>query len=136
MYPGGVTRPLASNLNFGPWQDIPNLVIVKGGTAANVKTYNNSGGERYLRRRRLLRAIARFSPGETAIFRRSPSEGSQGKWAKGVRPTLRQYGGGMLRSAVCPRPAPSKWAITARNGDASDAYAGRREVPPRLRPIL
>ena len=43
MYPGGVTRPLASNLNFGPWQDIPNLVIVKVGTAANVKTYNNSG---------------------------------------------------------------------------------------------
>ena len=25
-----------------------------------------------------------------------------------------------------PQPAPSKWAITASNGDASDAYAGRR----------
>ena len=43
VYPGGVTRPLASNLNFGPRRDIPNLVIVKVGTAANVKTYNNSG---------------------------------------------------------------------------------------------
>jgi len=43
VYPGGVRRPLASNLNFGPWQGISNLVIVKVGTAANVKTYNNSG---------------------------------------------------------------------------------------------
>ena len=43
VYPAGVTRPLASNLNFLPGQDIPNLVIVKVGTAGNVKTYNNNG---------------------------------------------------------------------------------------------
>jgi hypothetical protein len=43
VYPSGVTRPLASNLNFGPWQDIPNLVIVKTGTGGNVQAYNNSG---------------------------------------------------------------------------------------------
>ena len=43
VYPAGLTRPLASNLNFGPSQDIPNLVIVKVGSGGNVKIYNNNG---------------------------------------------------------------------------------------------
>ena len=43
VYPAGLTRPLASNLNFGPSQDIPNLVIVKVGTIGSVKVYNNNG---------------------------------------------------------------------------------------------
>jgi hypothetical protein len=43
VYPAGVTRPLASNVNFGPGQDIPNLVIMKVGTGGNVKTYNANG---------------------------------------------------------------------------------------------
>jgi len=44
VYPSGVARPLASNLNFNAWQDIPNLVIVKVGSGGNVQAYNNSGG--------------------------------------------------------------------------------------------
>ena len=43
VYPAGLTRPLASNLNFGPSQDIPNLVIVRVGSFGNVKIYNNNG---------------------------------------------------------------------------------------------
>ena len=35
-----------------------------------------------------------------------------------------------------PQATSSKWAITARNGDASDAYAGCREVPPSATDIV
>jgi hypothetical protein len=47
VYPTGVTQPLASNLNFGPGQTVPNLVIVKvgaGGAAdGKVNVYNAVG---------------------------------------------------------------------------------------------
>lgn len=44
VFPSGVTRPLASNLNFGVAQTVPNLVIVKvGALDGNVKIYNNNG---------------------------------------------------------------------------------------------
>ena len=38
-----LTPPTASNLNFGPGQTVPNLVIVKVGTNGNVKIYNAVG---------------------------------------------------------------------------------------------
>ncbi|MBW3651826.1 MAG: hypothetical protein KY458_14770 [Actinobacteria bacterium] len=44
IYPSGVARPVASNLNVvagGP--PTPNLVIVKLGTGGKVRVYNNSG---------------------------------------------------------------------------------------------
>lgn len=43
IYPGGVARPVASNLNVvagGP--PTPNLVIVKLGTGGKVQVFNNS----------------------------------------------------------------------------------------------
>ena len=43
VYPSGVTRPLASNLNFTTGQTVPNLVMVKVGTGGNVQVYNNKG---------------------------------------------------------------------------------------------
>ena len=43
VYPAGLTRPLASNLNFGPGQTIPNLVIVKLGTGGKFSVYNAVG---------------------------------------------------------------------------------------------
>jgi hypothetical protein len=43
VYPSGATQPLASNLNFGAGQDIPNLVIVKVGSGGNVQVYNDKG---------------------------------------------------------------------------------------------
>jgi hypothetical protein len=43
VYPSGEARPLASNLNFGPGVDFPNLVTVKVGTDGNVKVYNKNG---------------------------------------------------------------------------------------------
>jgi hypothetical protein len=43
VYPSGVTRPLASNLNFAPGQTVPNLVMVKVGLDGNVKVYNAVG---------------------------------------------------------------------------------------------
>lgn len=47
VYPAGVTRPLASNLNWTPGQTVPNLVVVGLGTGGTVDgkvtVYNGSG---------------------------------------------------------------------------------------------
>ncbi|MBV8236409.1 MAG: hypothetical protein JO075_11975, partial [Acidimicrobiia bacterium] len=43
VYPSGVARPLASNLNFAPGENIPNLVFVKVGPDGNVMVYNDQG---------------------------------------------------------------------------------------------
>jgi hypothetical protein len=43
VYPSGVTRPLASNLNFVAAQDVANLVVVKTGSGGSVQVYNNNG---------------------------------------------------------------------------------------------
>jgi hypothetical protein len=43
VYPTGVPRPNASNLNFGPGQTVPNLVIVKVGDLGKVTAYNCCG---------------------------------------------------------------------------------------------
>jgi hypothetical protein len=43
LFPSGSPLPLASNLNFTPGQNIPNLVIVKVGANGRVSTYNSDG---------------------------------------------------------------------------------------------
>ena len=43
VFPSGEVRPLASNLNVVPNQDIPNLVVAKVGADGNVTVYNNLG---------------------------------------------------------------------------------------------
>ncbi len=43
VHPTGQQRPLASNLNFGPGQTIPNLVIAKVGAGGQVTIYNDTG---------------------------------------------------------------------------------------------
>jgi hypothetical protein len=44
VYPAGLaSRPTASNLNFGPGQTLPNLVIVKVGAEGRVNIYNAAG---------------------------------------------------------------------------------------------
>ena len=43
VYPGGVARPGASNLNFVPGQTIPNMVLVPVGPGSTVTYYNNAG---------------------------------------------------------------------------------------------
>src|SRR5205814_2352353 len=43
VYPTGTARPLASNLNFGPGQTIPNLVVVKLGSGGKFIVYNAQG---------------------------------------------------------------------------------------------
>ena len=42
-WPGGATRPLASNLNYSAGQTVPNLVMVKVGAGGVVNLFNNSG---------------------------------------------------------------------------------------------
>jgi Tol biopolymer transport system component len=42
-YPTGSAPPLTSNLNFGPGQTIPNLVVVKLGTGGKFSVYNAQG---------------------------------------------------------------------------------------------
>ena len=44
LHPGGIGRPLASNLNFSPGQTVPNLVVVAVGANGTVSAYNNLGG--------------------------------------------------------------------------------------------
>lgn len=43
VYPGGTSRPWASNLNFTAGQTVPNLVIVGLGAGQSVTLYNSSG---------------------------------------------------------------------------------------------
>jgi hypothetical protein len=43
VYPGGAARPVASSLNFGPGQTIPNLVLVPLGPGNTVTFYNAAG---------------------------------------------------------------------------------------------
>jgi hypothetical protein len=43
IYPEGITRPFASNLNWVAGQTIPNLVTVKLGTAKGITIYNSQG---------------------------------------------------------------------------------------------
>jgi hypothetical protein len=43
VYPTGASVPTASNLNFGPGQNVPNLVIAKVGTGGKVNVYNAAG---------------------------------------------------------------------------------------------
>lgn len=43
VYPEGVTRPTASNLNFTPGQTLANSVTVKVGTGGKVDIYNSTG---------------------------------------------------------------------------------------------
>jgi hypothetical protein len=43
VYPTGVPRPLASNLNFGSGQTVPNLVVVKVGALGKVTAFNCCG---------------------------------------------------------------------------------------------
>ena len=42
VWPGGA-RPLASNLNYGPGQTVPNLVVVKVSDLGRVSLFNHSG---------------------------------------------------------------------------------------------
>jgi hypothetical protein len=44
VWPTGVTRPTASNLNWVAGQTVPNRVIVPVGTGGKVSVYNSSGG--------------------------------------------------------------------------------------------
>ncbi|TMD48957.1 MAG: hypothetical protein E6I86_04935, partial [Chloroflexi bacterium] len=44
VYPSGVSRPLASNLNFDAGQTVPNLVVVKVGADGNIVVFNGSNG--------------------------------------------------------------------------------------------
>ena len=43
VYPGGSPQPFASNLNYGPTQTIPNMVIVPVGPGNTVTLYNQAG---------------------------------------------------------------------------------------------
>ena len=42
-WPTGVSRPVASNLNFVPGETIPNLVVVEVGSGGKVSVYNREG---------------------------------------------------------------------------------------------
>jgi hypothetical protein len=43
VFPTGVARPLASNVNFSPGQTVPNLVIAAVGTGGTVQIFNSAG---------------------------------------------------------------------------------------------
>ena len=43
VWPAGVGKPVASNLNWKAGQTVPNLVVVKVGQNGGVSFFNNSG---------------------------------------------------------------------------------------------
>ena len=43
VYPAGTHRPTASNLNFTPFQTVPNMVIVPVGNNGQISIYNSAG---------------------------------------------------------------------------------------------
>ena len=43
VYPNGSSVPTASNLNFGPGETVPNMVVAKVGTGGKVNVYNAVG---------------------------------------------------------------------------------------------
>ena len=43
VYPAGTHRPTASNLNFTPFQTVPNMVIVPLGNNGQISIYNSAG---------------------------------------------------------------------------------------------
>jgi hypothetical protein len=43
VYPTGVTRPTASNLNVRPGQTVPNLAVVKVGASGRISLFNSAG---------------------------------------------------------------------------------------------
>jgi DNA-binding beta-propeller fold protein YncE len=43
VYPDGITRPVASNLNFTAGETVPNLVVVPVGADGQIDLYNNTG---------------------------------------------------------------------------------------------
>src|SRR5207248_154106 len=43
VFPTGSARPTASNLNYGPGQTVPNMVVAKLGTGGQVSVYNAVG---------------------------------------------------------------------------------------------
>ena len=44
VWPAGIDRPLASNLNFSPGQTVPNMAIVKTEVAGQVSVFNSGPG--------------------------------------------------------------------------------------------
>jgi hypothetical protein len=48
VFPSGVSRPTASNLNFVPGQTIPNLVMVGIGSAGRISIFNSAGATHVL----------------------------------------------------------------------------------------
>lgn len=44
VYPSGVTKPLASTLNFTPGRNTPNSTIIDVGTGGNISIFNGSNG--------------------------------------------------------------------------------------------
>ena len=64
VYPGGQTRPsVGSNLNYGPGQTIPNLVLVTLGTGGKVTFYNSAGTVDVI-----VDVVGYFTPGTGAGF--------------------------------------------------------------------
>lgn len=59
VYPAGSERPDASNLNFGPGQTVPNMVIAKVGADGNVRLFNSHGASHVI-----VDVTAYFEPAE------------------------------------------------------------------------
>jgi hypothetical protein len=62
VWPSGKARPNASNLNFTPRQDVPNLVIVPVGANGRVSLFNGSPGGTHL-----IADILGWYPGSASI---------------------------------------------------------------------
>jgi hypothetical protein len=64
VWPDGVARPTASNLNLRPGQNLANLVMVRAGPTGNVRLYTNRGSVHLI-----VDVVGYYAPGTGFRFR-------------------------------------------------------------------
>jgi Fibronectin type III domain len=114
VYPGGQTRPsVGSNLNYGPGQTIPNLVLVTLGAGGKVTFYNSAGIVDVI-----VDVVGYFTPGTGAGFTgQAPTEVLDTRVGTGA-PLAKLAGRATLTLTIPGLPAGA--AAVALNVTATD----------------
>jgi hypothetical protein len=121
IYPAGVARPLASNLDYGPGQTVANLVEVPLGVKGQVSLYNNGGS---------ANVILDVQGWISIVWMNS---GSAGRWPHRGEPDTRLAGdragrgagrGGRGRRGQPDRDQPNRRRLPDRLSERCDPAGG------------
>jgi hypothetical protein len=120
VWPSGVSKPTASNLNFGPGQTISNLAVVQIGANGALRFDNNLGAVDVI-----VDVVGYFDPTSgTRFHAMTPSRfldsrngtGTYGPWASGELRTLYLANGGPSSGAIPSTATGLVFNLTATNG--------------------